>query len=135
MPRPSITGETIVVQVEDAILIWTDGLLSSTDHSYLKTAKWLSEHEIPVDLTPEGPSILARLDDLEHPERALAAMMGVIPGRGRILDAPKTVLNLLPFPQEETTDEEDEENDISSELFNDIEPVDGVIKIEKPSSE
>lgn len=135
MPRPSITGKTIVVQVENAVLTWTDGLLSSTDHSYLKTAKWLAEYEIPVDLTPDGPTITAKLDDVEHPERALAAMMGVIPGRGRILDAPQSVLDLLPYEQELNGDViEDDNVDVLPMVEEpDVEPdSDGVIRVHKP---
>ncbi len=106
MVRPSITGETIVVQVEDALLVWTDGLISSTNREYVKTAKWVSENGLNIDLTPDGPTIKANLDDKEHPEQALAALMGVIPGRGRILQAPDSVLALLPYPQVEENAEE-----------------------------
>lgn len=106
MVRPSITGETIVVQVEDALLVWTDGLLSSTNREYVKIAKWVSENGLNIDLTPDGPSIKANLEDKEHPEQALAALMGVIPGRGRILQAPDSVLALLPYPQVQEDPEE-----------------------------
>lgn len=105
MARPSITGKTIVVQVENDLVVWTDGLISSDNKEYVKTAKWLSERHMPISVTIDGPTILCDLNDKEAPEKALAALMGIIPGRGRILQAPDNVLKLLPFYVEEPDEE------------------------------
>ena len=97
MGRPSITGETIVIAIEDDLLVWTDGLISGTNKDLVNAAILIGEQELLISLTPDGPEILASLDVITAPERAVAAMMGVLPGRARILQAPDYVLDLLPF--------------------------------------
>lgn len=97
MARPSITGETIVVVIDGDVLTWTDGLLSGTNHDLVSKAHWVSDRQLPVDLTAFGPTVSASLTDIAFPERALAAMLGVKPGRGRIITAPEQILNMLPF--------------------------------------
>lgn len=97
MGRPSITGETIVIAIEDDLLVWTDGMISGTNRDHVKEAIRLGEQEVLISLTPDGPEILASLDHISAPERAAAAMMGVSPGRARILQAPDEVLDLIPF--------------------------------------
>lgn len=101
MGRPSITGTTVVVEIDGDLLTWTDGLLSGTNPEYVEKAKELSQFSALVNVTMFGPEIIADLYTVETPEAAMAAMMGVVPGRGRILQAPKEVLNLLPFDDEE----------------------------------
>lgn len=100
MPRPTITGPTIIVQVENSLLMWTDGYLSTDNPEYRKTANKLTDYQTPVNLTPFGPTIIANINQKNHPEQALAALLGIIPGRGRIIQAPESVLKLLPFPLE-----------------------------------
>jgi hypothetical protein len=113
MARPSITGDTIVVQIENDLLVWTDGKLTGTNKEYVKAAKWMSEYAIPVDITPYGPTFESGLDRKDEPEKALAAMMGAVPGRARILEAPDFLIDLLPF--EDMSDEEDESESSNSE--------------------
>lgn len=105
MGRPKITGPTIVVEIEGNLLIWTDGYLTSTNKELLRTAKFLSTFGLPVQLTPLGPEILAGLDFPDAPERAVAAMLGARPGRGRVLEAPEEVLALFPYEKENPTSE------------------------------
>jgi len=97
MGRPSITGETIVIAIEDDLLVWTDGLISGTSRELVDKAILIGEQELLISLTPDGPEIPASLDFITSPERAVAAMIGVSPGRARILQAPDYVLDLLPF--------------------------------------
>ena len=97
MGRPSITGPTIVVAIEGDLLIWTDGFLSGTNPEHVAEARRLSLMEMDVMLTPYGPEIPASLESITFPERALAAMMGVLNGKARILEAPQEVLDLLPI--------------------------------------
>lgn len=97
MARPSITGPTITVSIDDDLLIWTDGLLSGTNKDYIDKAHHLSNISMPVDLTPFGPTIIANLYNPDAPEQALAAMFGVLNGRAKVLDAPKELLDLFPF--------------------------------------
>lgn len=104
MGRPSITGETVVVAIDDVLLAWTDGHISGTDLESVKKAKFLGNYEIEVDLSPFGPTVIAGLNDVNAPERATAALVGVNPGRARILKAPDSVLNLLPFDLETDID-------------------------------
>lgn len=119
MGRPSITGSTVVVEIDGDLLTWTDGLLSGTNQEYVEKAKELSKYSSLVNVTLFGPEIIADLYTVETPEAALAAMMGAVPGRGRILQAPQEVLNLLPFDDEEddgfvytaTDDVEDDDTD------------------------
>lgn len=109
MGRPSITGESIVVVIDDVVLAWTDGHLSGTDRESIKKAKFLSKYGLDVDLSPFGPTVPAGLDDVSAPERATAAMVGVNPGRARIVQAPDSVLNLLPFEQDNSIDFQEDE--------------------------
>lgn len=102
MGRPSITGPTIVVDIDGELLIWTDGLLSGTKKAYVDEAKRLSKYNLPVLLTPFGPEIQADLEAVSSPEQAVAAMVGVLNGRARILQAPDSVLALLPFEDEDS---------------------------------
>ena len=102
MGRPSITGESIVVAIDDDLLVWTDGLLSGTNRELIKEAEWLARYEVPVDITPFGPTVIANLTNLSIPEGVVGAMMGAAPGRGRIIQAPQSVIDLLPFDGEET---------------------------------
>lgn len=106
MGRRSITGETIVVAIDDNILVWTDGQLSGTNNEMVKKAKFLSKYEIEVDLSPFGPTVYAGLDNSDFPERACAAMVGVNPGRARILQAPQNVRMMLPFDSEDDLPDE-----------------------------
>ena len=97
MGRPSFTGESIVIAIEDDLLVWTDGAISGTNKELVAEAVHIGELELLVKLTLFGPEVLASLNVVSAPERAVAAMMGVAPGRARILQAPEVVLNLLPF--------------------------------------
>jgi hypothetical protein len=101
MGRPSKTGTTIVVEIDGELLTWTDGLLSGTKKEYVDEAKLLSAIQLPVELTVFGPEVHADLTDVEHPEHALAAMFGVNVGRARLLQAPDSVLDILPFENED----------------------------------
>jgi hypothetical protein len=101
MGRPSITGPTIVVDIDGELLIWTDGLLSGTKKAYVDEAKRLSKYNLPVLLTPFGPEIQADLEAVSSPEQAVAAMVGVLNGRAKIIQAPDSVLALLPFEDED----------------------------------
>jgi len=107
MGRPSKTGETIVVAIDGDLLMWTEGLLSGTNRELVKAARWMSDYNIPQDLSPFGPTIDADLNLVNEPEKALAAMLGAKPGRGRIVKAPVEVLKLIPMEAE--LDEEDED--------------------------
>jgi hypothetical protein len=97
MGRPSITGDSIVIAIEDDLLVWTDGLISGTNKELVAEATLVGKMEILVSLSHFGPEISASLDDINAPERVVAAMMGVSPGRARILKAPDSVIDLLPF--------------------------------------
>lgn len=108
--RPK-TDETIVVQVNNDLLVWTEGRISGTNPELIAAAKWVSEHRLNVDLTPYGPTIVAGLDDKERPDEAVAAMMGAVPGRGIILRAPEEVIDLLPFDEMDSDFLEEDEND------------------------
>lgn len=115
MSRPSITGETIVVEIDGDILVWTDGLLSGTNQELISAAKWLSDQRLPVELTAFGPTLEADLNSLSHPEQAVAAMVGAKQGRARILKAPQSVIDILPFELNDDDDPEveDYENNTS----------------------
>lgn len=101
MGRPSITGPTIVVDIDGELLIWTDGLLSGTKKEYVDEAKRLSKYHLPVNLTAFGPEIEADLEAVSSPEQAAAAMVGVLNGRAKILQAPDSVFALFPFDSED----------------------------------
>jgi hypothetical protein len=109
MGRPALHGETLVVDIDGTLMVWTDGHLSCDNKEYVKEAKLASKFEVPVDLTIIGPTIPAGLDDPNEPIRALAAMIYVSPGRATILQAPITVTDILPFNEEEIVLEELEE--------------------------
>lgn len=95
MARPSITPASIVVAVEEDLLVWTDGLISGTNRTYIENAKIAGLAELEHPLTIDGPRVAASLRREEHPARIVAALMSVAPGRARILQAPDEVLNML----------------------------------------
>lgn len=106
MARPTLHGETLVVDIDGTLLVWTDGHLSCDNKEYLKQAKLASKFDVPVDITVEGPTIPAKLDNPNEPIQALAAMIYVSPGRATILQAPREVTDLLPFNNEDILFEE-----------------------------
>lgn len=106
MGRPPAHGETLVVDIDGTLMVWTDGHLSCENKEYVKEAKIASKFEVPVDITIVGPKIKAGLDNPNEPIRALAAMVYVSPGRATILKAPTDVTDLLPFNEEEILFEE-----------------------------
>lgn len=106
MGRPALHGETLVVDIDGVLLIWTDGHLSCENKEYLDKAKLASKFNVPVDITIAGPTIPANLYDPNSPIQALAAMVYVSPGRATILQASPEVTNILPFNNEEIIFEE-----------------------------
>lgn len=103
MARPSVTEDTIVIEIDGELLTWTEGKLTGTNEDYVEKAKYLSRYNIEVDLTPFGPTIKADLEDKDSPEQAVAAMVGAVPGRGRIIEAPARIFDLLPFEDEDNS--------------------------------
>lgn len=106
MGRKSITQTTVVVQIEDDVLVWTEGVLSGTSKEYIAQAKLISAYKLPVSLSFFGPVIEADLTDDNAPEKAVAALMGVLPGRALLLQAPPEVMSLLPFGELSEADKE-----------------------------
>ena len=102
MVRPITTEPTIVVAVDNELLVWTEGLLSGTSRELIDATKKASHYGYEVNLTPFGPTVVASLDNLDAPEQVVAAMLSAGDGRGRIIEAPQTVLDLLPFDEELT---------------------------------
>lgn len=109
MARPTLHGETLVVDIDGTLLVWTDGHLSCDNKEYLKQAKLASKFNVPVDITIAGPTIPANLDDPNSPIQALAAMIYVSPGRATILQASQDVTDILPFNEEDILFEDLEE--------------------------
>lgn len=105
MGRPRKSGDTLVVDIDGDLLVWTDGLISGDNKELIDKAKLASRLEIPTPLTIDGPEVPASLDDPNEPIRALAALVAANPGRATILQAPEEIIALLPFPDE---DEEDD---------------------------
>jgi hypothetical protein len=97
MGRPRKETKQLVVEIDGNYLVWSDGHLSGNNPEIIKEAQYLSHYEIDIELTPLGPTIKANVTDAEHPEQALAAMMGAGKGRARLLEAPQEVIDLLPF--------------------------------------
>jgi hypothetical protein len=123
MSRKNITGQTIAVDADGELLVWTDGHISGSAE-LVKKARYAANIELPVDITFLGPTVIAELDNAENPAGALAAMLSVTPGRGRILDAPKEVLDLLPEDFEDT----DEDDDALLEALNELTPEELIVE-------
>ncbi len=100
MGRPRKESTQVVVEINGDYLVWSDGHLSGTNKELTDEAEKLGKYEVDIDITPFGPNIPASLIIISSPERAVAAMMGAGYGRARLLKAPKTVLDLLPFDDE-----------------------------------
>jgi len=101
MGRPLISGESIVVDIDGDLLVWTDGLISGENHELVKKAKQASKFELPTNLTVNGPTVDAFLDDPQQPLKALAALIAASPGRATILNIPDSIIDLLPFDDED----------------------------------
>lgn len=111
MGRPKISGETLVVDIDGDLLVWTDGLISGDNKELVDKAKLASKYEVPTDLTVNGPKIAASLDHPDEPVRALAALIAASPGRATILQLPDELIDLLPFEDnDEYVDVYDEVN-------------------------
>lgn len=114
MGRPLKSGPSVVVNVEGDLLVWTDGHLTGNNKEHIKAAKWLSTYAIPVEVNSNGLTAEAQLDDPENPLGALAAILGIVPGRGIILEIPESVLQYITSDDVESYITEDELNDSGS---------------------
>lgn len=102
MGRNRIYAETaIAVEVEGEILVWVNGSISGK-RELLQQAKLYSDIGMYVDITPNGPTVVANLSDVENPIGALAALMSASPGRAKILEIPDSVAELIFTTQEES---------------------------------
>lgn len=110
MGRPKLSGDTLVVDIDGDLLVWTDGLISGDNKELVKKAKLASDFEVPTDLTINGPTIPASLNHPDEPVRALAALIAASPGRATILQLPDELIDLLPF------DDTDEYVDVYNEV-------------------
>lgn len=84
MGRPLLSKPTIVVSIDGRLLAWTDGHLGG-DRELVSLARTLSEDRslvhIPLTLYP----YVACINDKNNRVGAVAAMMGVNPGRAQII--------------------------------------------------
>lgn len=116
MARPSISGPSIVVSIDGDVLVWTDGHLTGENKEHIKAAKWLSSYGIPVEVNRDGLTIEAQLDNPENQLGALAAMLGVIPDRGRILEAPSSLMDHIRTDDDEPVYSESEPENYESKV-------------------
>lgn len=89
---------SILVDVDGELIAYTDGHLSGSRKT-INTIKLNSKLKLPINISYAGPEINSDLN--AKPENILAAIMSAYPERSRILEAPKEVLSLLPFEDEE----------------------------------
>lgn len=83
MVMPSKTGETIVVQINRKLLVWTDGQLTG-DKELVQQARLLSRLRVLMHFP--FTEVRCNLDDPNNPAGAIAAMWGVMPGRAHIME-------------------------------------------------
>ena len=88
---------SFAVDVDGELLVCTDGHVGGFP-STVEDVKRNSWAKLPVMLTPDGPLVVADLNG--KPENVLAALMSVNPERTRILEAPDSVIALLPYEEE-----------------------------------
>jgi hypothetical protein len=101
MGRNRIYEETaIAVEIDGEILVWVNGSISG-NRELLKQVKLFSDIGMYIDITPNGPTIVADLSDINNPIGALAALMSPSPGRARILEIPDSVAQLIFVDQQE----------------------------------
>lgn len=82
---------SIVVDSDGELLVWTDGSLSGS-HELKKKVKRASDLEKPVNLIYGVEDVVASLDNIEDYLAVTAAMFAASPGRTRLLEAPKSVM-------------------------------------------
>lgn len=86
--------QSIVVDVDGVLMVATNGQLGG-NQKYANIAKRNSNIMKEVRLVePYGDLVTADLDP-ENPLGITAAMMSIKPGRSRVLDAPRSVLDWL----------------------------------------
>lgn len=88
--------ECFAVDVDGELLVCTNGHVSGLKGlvDEVKRNSWLG---MKVNITPDGPSVVADLEG--EGINVLAALMSVYPERSRILEAPDSVLALLPYDE------------------------------------
>ena len=89
---------TFAVDIDGELLVCTDGHVGGVPDT-VKEVKRNSWAKLPVMLTREGPEIIADLNG--EPVNVLAALMSVYPERTRILEAPDSVIAVLPYDVED----------------------------------
>lgn len=94
MGRKPIGNPTIVVGIDDKVLAWTDGHTGG-DREFVKQAQLLSEYGSLVQIPATGYSYIADLDNTDNRVGAIAALMGVNPGRARLLTVDEETLQML----------------------------------------
>jgi hypothetical protein len=124
MGRKSITDTTLVVDIDGELVVWTEGLVSGPK-ALIAAGKFATKIELPVSISVHGPVVVANLDDPKNPVGAFAAIMAMKHGRGRILQAPQELMDVLPF---EDADELDE-SWLADENSQDAETENRVVKI------
>lgn len=93
--KPAIS---IAVDVDGELVLYTDGHISASRKT-ISNIKMNSNLKMPINITYAGPEIISDLN--AEPINVLAAIMSVYPERSRILEAPKEVLDVLPFKDDE----------------------------------
>ena len=88
---------SFAVDIDGELLVCTDGHVGGFPMT-VKEVQRNSWAKLPVMLTPEGPTVVADLKG--EPVNVLAALMSVNPERTRILEAPDSVIALLPYEEE-----------------------------------
>lgn len=95
MARPRIpTGDTILVRIDGGLLAWTDGYLSG-DPELVRRAKQLSSDRAIIRIPRTPYPYAAILEDKTNRAGALAAMVGVEPGRAQILQVDEETLECV----------------------------------------
>lgn len=89
---------SFAVDIDGELLVCTDGHMGGVPAT-VKEVKRNSWAKLPVMLTREGPEVIADLSG--EPVNVLAALMSIYPERTRILEAPDSVIALLPYDVEE----------------------------------
>ena len=110
MVMPSKTNETIVVRIEDKLLVWTDGHLGG-DKELVKEAKLLSDLKVKLFPMNAKQFVVANVDDVNDRVGAVAAMTGVGKGRFVILQLDDETYNKIFYKPEPESDFEDNDDD------------------------
>jgi hypothetical protein len=89
--RPASGGPIVSVDIDGVGIAWCDGVFAGSPE-LVKEAQWIAYIGSSVALVRGGVKSQA---NSETPVGAAASMIGISPGRAKIVEAPKEVLVLL----------------------------------------